>query len=91
MRVQMSAKHEAPHHCRPAAVHLERARGGDDDGGVGAQPAGAALDIAELLEAYISAEASLRHHETALAHQLQRNLRNSRRVSAAGVHAEAAA
>ncbi len=42
-----------------AAVHLERADGGDDHHRVGLQPGLAALDVEELLGAEVGAEAGL--------------------------------
>ena len=62
-----------------AAVHLERAHGGDDDGGCGIEAGLAALDVEELLRAEVGAEAGLRHHVVA---QLERGLGGEHRVAA---------
>lgn len=45
-----------------SAVHLECARGGDDDDGIGGKTAHAALDVAELFHAHVGAEATLGEH-----------------------------
>ena len=52
-----------------AAMHLERAHGGDDDRGGRLQARLAALDVEELLGAEVGAEAGLGHHVVA---ELQR-------------------
>ena len=51
----LRAKIVPPH----AAMHLQRADGGDDHGGIRFQPRLAALDIEELLRPQIGAEAPL--------------------------------
>ena len=43
----------AGHDVTDAAVHLERADGGHDDGRGGTQAGQAALDVDELLEAHV--------------------------------------
>lgn len=45
-----------------SAVHLEGARGGDDDDGIGGETAHAALDVAEFLHAHVGAEATFGEH-----------------------------
>ncbi len=62
-----------------AAVHLERADGGDQHGRVGREPGLAAFDVEEFLAAEISAEACLGHDVVA---QLQRRGGGEHRVAA---------
>ena len=62
-----------------AAVHLERADGGDQHRAVGREPGLAALDVEELLAAEIGAEARLGHHVVA---ELERGRGRQHRVAA---------
>lgn len=58
----------------PAAVHLERAHGGDETDGARAQAAGAALDVEELFHANVRAKAGLGNDKAVLAHKLEGDL-----------------
>ncbi len=71
-----------------AAMHLERADGGDDHGAIGLQPGLAAFDVEEFLGAEIGAEAGFGHHIVA---ELERGLGGDHRVAAMGDIGERAA
>ena len=62
-----------------AAVHLERAHGGDDDRCGRVEAGLAALDVEELLGAQVGAEARFRHHVVA---ELEGGLGGQHRVAA---------
>ena len=71
-----------------AAVHLERAHGGDDHRRVGLEAGLAALDVEELLRPQVGAEAGLGDHVVA---ELERGAGRHRRVAAMGDVGERAA
>ena len=62
-----------------AAMHLERADGGDDHHAIRLEPGLAAFDVEELLGAEIGAEARFGHHIVA---ELERGLGGDHRVAA---------
>ena len=62
-----------------AAMHLERADGGDDHHASGLEPRLAAFDVEEFLGAEIGAEAGLGHH---IVGELERGLGGDHRVAA---------
>ena len=62
-----------------AAMHLERADGGDDDDAIGLEPGFAAFDVEEFLRAEIGAEASLGDHVVG---ELERRRGGDHRIAA---------
>ncbi len=62
-----------------AAVHLQRADGGDQHHAVGLEPGLAALDVEEFFRAEIGAEAGFRHH---IVGELERGRGREHRIAA---------